>query len=141
RHDRADDCGDRRDLPDEVAREVNDVRAEVADRARARLCRIESPDALVGLPTPRLEVAGAEVDDLAELSCPDQVAGETDGRHEPVVEAAHMDDPGLLGRSPQVERLCRTSTERLLAEDVEAVADRRERGLRMNRVRAGVVEE
>ena len=57
------------DLADQVAREVDHVRAEVAERAGARDVLVEPPDHReVGVDDPLLQVAPAEVEDLAELA-------------------------------------------------------------------------
>src|SRR5919108_1617487 len=132
---------DRGDLADEVAREVDDVRPEVADRARAGLRAIEPPDALVRLPAPRLEVARAEVDDVAELAAVDELPCEPNGRHEPVVEATHVLDLRPLGLAPHLVRHRGAHPERLLAQDVLAGAGGGDRRLGVHDVRAAVVEE
>ena len=60
---------DRVDLADQVAREVDHVRAEVAEGARAGDVLVEPPDHReVGVDDPLLQVAPAEVEDLAELA-------------------------------------------------------------------------
>ena len=59
-----------RDLADEEPREVDHVRAEVAERAGARLVGIEAPRVERRIVAPVLEVAAAEVPDLAELARP-----------------------------------------------------------------------
>ena len=139
--DRAHDRRHRCDLADEVAREVDDVGAEIADRAGPGLRRIEAPGALVGLPAPGLQVAGPEVDDVAELAGLQQLPHEAHRGDEAVVEAAHVRDAGLLGLLPHPMRLLRREAERLLAEDVLAVPRRLDAGLGVDRVRAAVVEE
>ena len=53
-HERADERRDRGDLADEVAPEVDQVRAQIAEHAGARLGRVEAPARGVGLPAPRL---------------------------------------------------------------------------------------
>ena len=88
---------DRGRLAAEVAGEVDHVRAEVAERARARGLLLEPPDGGVGR-APVLQVAAAEVLDLAELARLEQLAGEPHGRDEAVVERAHVDDAGRLTR-------------------------------------------
>ena len=63
------------DLADEVAREVDDVRGEVAERARPAAAPVEAPHLGIGV-APVLEVAAAEVADVAELAGVDQLARE-----------------------------------------------------------------
>ena len=87
RHERRERRRDRGDLADEVARQVDHVRAEVTERARARLVAAEAPG-VGGRRAPVLEVAAAEVVDLAELARLDQLPGEPHRRHEAVVERA-----------------------------------------------------
>src|SRR5206468_11440012 len=60
------------DLADEVAGEVDDVRGEVAERARTRLSVVEPPH-LGSRVAPVLEIAPAEVADLAELAVVDEL--------------------------------------------------------------------
>ena len=92
RHEGVDEPRDRRDLADEEAREVDHVRAEVAERARSRLLGLEAPRGEGRVVAPVLEVAAAEVADLAELAGLDQLAGQPHRRHEAVVEAAEVLD-------------------------------------------------
>ena len=47
-----------------------------------------------GFPAPGLEIAGSEVDDLAELPGLDNLASGRDRRHEAIVEPRHADDSG-----------------------------------------------
>src|SRR5205085_223804 len=121
-HDRAHVGRHGDDLADEVAREVDHVRAEVAERAGPGLRGVEAPEAGIRVPAPRLEVTRAEVDDLAELAGVEELAREADGGDEAVVEAAQVADAGALGLLPQLVRLRRGEPERLLAEDVLAGA-------------------
>ena len=140
-HDCANRGRDRRDLADEVPREVDDVRAEITEGAGPCLSGIEPPGALVRIPAPRLEVARAEVDDVAELARVQELADEAHGGHEAVVEAAHVHDAGLLGFLPHPVRLLRREPQRLLAQDVLAVPRRLDAGLGVDGVRPAVVEE
>ena len=117
------------------------MRAEVAERARARLVRLEAPGVERRVVAPVLEVAAAEVPDLAELAGVDQLAGEAHGGHEAVVEAAQVLDAGGGDALPDLVALVRVAAERLLAEDVLARLRRRDRRLGVERVRAAVVEE
>src|SRR3954447_18213269 len=61
RQERLDEAGDGRDLACEKAREVDDVSAEVAERARTRLVRLEAPRVEARIVAPVLQVAAAEV--------------------------------------------------------------------------------
>ena len=132
--------GDGVDLADEVPGEVDDVRPEVAERARAGAVLLEAPR-LVARRTPLLEVAAAEVVDLAELAGLDHLAGEPHGGHEAVVEGAHVDDARLRHALPDLVRLRRVTAQRLLADDVLAGLRRGDRRLGVEVVRAAVVEE
>ena len=140
-NERADGRADRFDLADEMAREVDRMRAEVAERAGAGDRRVEMPVVRGRVPAPGLEVAGAEVDDLAELSGLDELACEPDRRDEAVVEAGGVDDSCVLGRAPHRVRLVGRERERLLAEDVLASARGGDRRLGVKRVRPAVHEE
>src|SRR5439155_11356578 len=139
--DRAHARRDGDDLADEVARQVDDVGAEVAEGAGSGPGGIEPPEGRVRAPAPRLQVAGAEVDDLAELAGLEQLAREPDGGDEAVVEAAHVLYACTLGRSPYFVRLGGAQPERLLAEDVLAGLRGGDRRLGVDGVRAAVVEE
>ena len=107
------------DLADEVAREVDDVRREVSERARAGLGAVEAPHLRVGV-APVLEVAPAEVTDLAELAGVDQLPRETNGRDEAVVERAQVLHAGRCDPLPDLVALVGVAPERLLADDVLA---------------------
>src|SRR5207249_5151182 len=119
---------DRLDLADEVAPEVDHVRAEVAERTGAGGGLLEAPDLVVDRP-PLLQVAAAEVVELAELAGLDQLAGEPNRRHEAVVERAHVDDAGRRNALPQVVALVGGAAERFLADDVLAGFGGRDRRL------------
>ncbi len=77
------------DLADEIAREVDHVRAEVAERARARFVLVEAPGVVRRRP-PLLQVPAAEVEDVAELTRFEHLAREPHGRDEAVVERGHV---------------------------------------------------
>ena len=135
------EAGDGRDLADEEARQVDDVRAEVAERARARLVGLEAPGVEARVVAPVLQVAAAEVADLAELAGLDQLAREPHRRHEAVVEAAEVLDARRLDALPDLVALGGVAAERLLAEDVLARLGGGDRRLGVERVGAAVVEE
>ena len=118
-----------------------DVRREVADRARAGVLDAEAPGVEARVLGPVLEVARAEVADLAELAALDQLAGEPHGRHEAVVEAAEVLDARSGDARPDRVGLVGGAAERLLAEDVLAGLGGGDRRLGVQRVRAAVVEE
>ena len=116
------------------------MRAEVAKRSGAGGLLVEAP-ARRCVDSPGLEVTGAEVEELAEVAGLDDLARQAHGRHEAVVEAAHVHDRCLLCRAPDRVRLFSRPPERLLAEDMLAVSRRLDRRLGMEVVRAAVVEE
>ena len=132
---------DRRDLADEKAGKVDDVGAEVPERAGARLVGLEAPGVEARIVTPVLQVAAAEVADLAQLAGLDQLPREAHRGHEPVVEAAEVLDAGCGDPLPDLVALRRVAPERLLAEDVLAGLRGGDRRLRVQGVRAAVVEE
>ena len=138
---RLDQTGKGCDLADEEPGEVDDVRRQVADRAAAGVLGAEAPRVEAGILGPVLEVARPEVADLAELAGLDQLAGEPDGWHEAVVEAAEVLDAGRGDARPDLVRLVGVAAERLLAEDVLAGLGRRDRRLGVHGVRSAVVEE
>ena len=102
---RLDERRHRRDLADEGPRQVDDVRAEVAERARARLVGVEAPGVERRVVAPVLEVAAAEVPDLAELARLDHLAREPDRRDEAVVERAEVLDAGRRDALPDLVAL------------------------------------
>ena len=118
-----------------------DVRAEVAERARAGLVRVEAPRVERRIVAPVLEVAAAEMPDLAELAGVDHLAREPDRRHEAVVEGAEMLDAGRRDPPPDLVALVGVAPERLLADHVLSRFGRGDRRLGVQRVRAAVVEE
>ena len=87
REKRVDERGHGGDVADEEAREVDHVGAEVAERARPGRRGVEAPRVERRVVAPVLEVAAAEVADLAELAGLDHLASEAHGRDEAVVEA------------------------------------------------------
>ncbi len=94
---------DGRQLADEEPRQIDDVRAEVANRAGSRLPSVEPPcHAESGVHEPVLQIAGAEVVDASEATFLDDLAHQPDGGHEAVVEAAHVNDAGSRGRLPHL---------------------------------------
>ena len=135
------ETGEGRDLADEETGEVDDVRREVADCAAACVLGAEAPGVEARILGPVLEVARSEVADLPELAALDQLAGEPDRRHEAVVEAAEVLDPGRRHARPDLVRLVGVAPERLLAEDVLAGLGRRDRRLGVHDVRPPVVEQ
>src|SRR5262249_58518342 len=104
RNNRAHKRRDGGDLADEIPGEVDDVRAEVADRTGPRLGAVEAPDAFVGLPAPALQVRGAEVDDVADPARLDDLARPAHRRDEAVVEGAHVLDARPLDLDPLAMR-------------------------------------
>ena len=129
------------DLADEVAGHVDHVRGEVAERAAAGLGGIEAPHALArGVGAPRLPVGAAEVVHLAELARLEDLARAPHGRHEAVVERAHVHDPGLGHRGEHLARLGGVERQRLLAEHVLAGPRGGDRGLGVQVVREQVLE-
>src|SRR5207249_6471804 len=80
------EAGDGVNLAGEEAREVDDVRAEVAERARAGFVRMEAPGVERRVVAPVLQVAAAEVPDLPELPGVDHLPRQPHRRDEAVVE-------------------------------------------------------
>ena len=130
-----------RDVTDEEACEVDHVSAEVAERTGAGGRGIEAPRVQRRIVAPVLQVAAAEVADLAELAGLDDLAGESNSGDEAVVERAEVLDAGCLDPLPDVVALVGITPERLLAENVLARFGCGDRRLRVERVRAAVVEQ
>ncbi len=130
----------RRDFPDEIARQVDHVRAQVAERSRAGGLAVESPDLVVDV-APLLEIAPSEVVDVAQLPGLQHLAREADRRDEAVVESAHVLDAGRRDALPDLVALVGRARQRLLADDVLAGLGRRDRRLCVQVVRPAVVEE
>ncbi len=128
------------DLADQVAREVDHVRAEVAERARPREVLLEAPDVALGR-APLLQIGAAEVLDVAELAGLDDLARQPDRRHEAVVERAHVLDAGRLHALPRLVGLGGVAPQRLLADHVLARLGGRDRRLGVQVVRPRVVEQ
>ena len=141
RQERLHEPGHRGDLAGEESREVDDVRPEVAERARTRFVGMEAPRVERRVVAPVLEVAPAEVADLAELARLDHLAREPHRRHEAVVERAHVLDAGGRHLLPDLVALFGVAAERLLADHVLARLGRSDRRLGVQRVRAAVVEQ
>ena len=129
------------DVADEEAREIDHVGAEVAECTRTGCGGVEAPRVERRVVAPVLEVAAAEVADLAELARLDHLAGETNGGDEAVVEGAEVLDPRCGDTLPDLVALVGVAAERLLAEDVLACLGGGDRRLGMKRVRAAVVEQ
>ena len=115
--------------------------SEVAERTRPGLGSVEAPGVEGRVVAPVLEIATPEVADLAELSCVDHLPRETHGGDETVVEGAEMLDAGCCDSLPDVVALVCGSTQGLLAEDMLARLCGGDRRLRVEGVRASVVEE
>ena len=79
--------------------------------------------------------------DLPQLARLDQLPRKPDGRHEAIVEAAHVLDAGGRDLLPDVVALGRVAPERFLADHVLAGLSGGDRRLGVQRVRAAVVEE
>ena len=87
------------DLPDQVARQVHHVRGQVAQRPAARERGVEAPHAFAcRVGAPRLPVDAAEVAHLPQVAGLEHLAGAAHGRHEAVVEGAHVHDVRLAHR-------------------------------------------
>ncbi len=129
------------DLTDEETAEIDDVSRQIANRSRARFLGAEPPGVEARILGPVLEVARSEVANLSDLAAFDELAGEPDRGHEPVVEAAKMLDPRRRHSRPDLVRLVRVAAERLLAEDMLAGLGSRDRRLGMNGVWPAVVEQ
>jgi hypothetical protein len=136
------DGGDGGDLADEEANQVDEVGSEVPGRPRARQRPLQAPGGgRVGIAQPILQVSHSDVPDLAELAGGDQIAGEPDGGDEPVVERAHVGDPGRLDTAPGVEGLVGVAPQRLLADHVLAGLRGRDRRLGVQVVGPAVVDQ
>ena len=110
--------------------QVDDVSGEVAERTRARLSAVEAPHLGIGV-APVLQVAPAEVADLAELARVDQLPCESHGRDEAVVERAQVLHARRRDSAPDLVALVRVAPERLLADDVLARLGGGDRRLRV----------
>ena len=132
-------------LPGDVLREVDDVRADVAERARAGLVLLQPPRHGRGrVGDPVLQVLGADVPDVAEPPVGDELAGQADRRHAPVGEADHRPDPagrGLLGRLGHRLGLRDRVGQRLLAEHVLAGLERGDGDLGVRVTRGADVDQ
>src|SRR5205823_7011976 len=134
RHERLHEPGDRGDLAVQEPREIDHVRAEIAERPRAGLVGIEAPRVEARIVGPVLEVAAAEVPDLPELARLDHLPRQADGRHEAVVEPAEVLDARGGDAAPDLVALAGVAPERLLADHVLARFSRSDRRLRVQRV-------
>ena len=114
------EAGDSVDLAREKAREVDHMRAQVAERPGTGLVRLEPPRVERRVVAPVLEIAPTEVPDLPQLAGVDQLAGQAYRRHEPVVEGAEVLDARRRDATPDLVALVRVATERLLADHVLA---------------------
>jgi hypothetical protein len=129
--------GQRRHAGDHVAgdelRHVDDVRADVAERARPRLVLPQAPDQReLRVDDPVLQVGRAHMAHLSEPALLHEPARQRHRRHAPVVEAdhaAHAALPRPLGRRDHRARLVHGVRERLLTEHVLAGVQRGDRDL------------
>src|SRR6185369_6610586 len=90
---------------------------------------------------PVLQVAAAEVTDLAELAGIDHLPRQPAGGHEAVVERTEMLHAGCRNALPDVVALAGVASERLLAEDVLPGLGGGDGRLAVERVRPAVVDE
>ena len=108
----------------DVLGEVDDVGADVAERAGAGLGLVEPPrQRRLGVGDPVLEVLRPHVPDLADPALGDELAGQRDRRHPAVGEAdhrAHAVRGRLLGGGGHRLRLGDRVGQRLLAQHVLA---------------------
>src|SRR6266851_3180881 len=84
-----------------------------------------------GVGDPFLQVAAAKMVDLPEIARLEHLASKAHGRHEPVVERAHVLDAGLRHPLPDVIAFLGIAAERLFAHDMLASLGRRDRRRRM----------
>src|SRR5947208_5101154 len=101
---RSHEAADGLDLSDEVAGEVDDVSGEIPKCSRPRGRAVEAPDLFAGV-APVLQVTAAEVTQLTELTCIDQLTRQAHRRHEAVVERAHVLHAGCRDATPDVVAL------------------------------------
>ena len=114
----------------DVAAEVERVRQDVAERARARLLLAEAPvERQRRVDAPVLQVRAAVVEDAAELARGHELARQHHRGDAAVVVAQHVRHAGLLHRLPHRLRLAHVVGERLLAQDRLARLRRRDRDL------------
>src|SRR6266540_4905519 len=102
---------------------------------------MEAPRVERRIVPPVLQVAAAEVPELAELALLDQLARQADRRYEAVVKAAHVLDARPSDPPPDLVALIRSPSERFLAEHVLPRLCVGDRLLSVQRVRPAVVEE
>jgi hypothetical protein len=121
--------GDR--VPGQELRQVDDVRAEVAERARTRMLGLHPPGQRgVRVDQPVLQVHGADVAQRTDAAPLDQPPGQREGRHPPVVEPDHGAGAGWerrVGRGRHRLGLGQGVRERLLAQHVLARPQRGDR--------------
>src|SRR5207249_8300978 len=101
-HECLDDARDRTEFADEVARQVDDVRTEIAERAGSRLVRIEAPRVERRVVAPVLQVTAAEVAELSECALLDQFPREPYRGDEAIVEPAQVLDAGRGDAAPHL---------------------------------------
>ena len=120
-------------LPGDVLRQVDDVRADVAERTGAGLVLLQPPRHGRGrVGDPVLQVLGAHVPDVAEPAVGDELAGQRDRRHPAVGEADHRPHAvggGLGGGLGHRLGLGDGVGQRLLAQHVLAGLERGDRDL------------
>ena len=117
------------------------MRAEIAERPAACLVGVEAPGVERRVVAPVLQIAAAEVADLAELARVDQLAREPHRRNETIVEGAQMLHAGRSDRLPDLVALVGVAPERLLADDVLSRLRCGDRRLPVDGVRPAVVEQ
>jgi hypothetical protein len=130
------------DLGDVVAENevhrVEPVRADVGERTQLAAFLRQQPPVVVGVvEQPVLEVAAVDVDDPPELTLGDHCPQRLQRRVEPQVVVDGKHPLGRLHRGHQSRRLLAGHRQRLLADDMLARRQRRERMLRVQPVGRG----
>src|SRR5579871_5445872 len=125
-----------------VLREVEPVRADVADRAQGpALRRLDAPVVVGVEEQPVLPVTAVHERHRSEVAAPDQGAGVLQHRIEADVERHGVDQSAGLRRADEVRRLGRRHRQRLLAHDVLPGGERGPRRGIVERVRSRDVHD
>lgn len=120
-----DDTVDLSELADKMARQVNDMRIDIAMDAAAAGLLLEPPvERKFRVRQTVLRIARAEMVNAAQRAFANHSFGQCYGRYAPVIMADHVDTLGLFGRGKNGFALLQISAHRFFAEDVLAIFQR-----------------
>ena len=116
----------RLNVAEELHRNEQEMRSQVANDAAAGLAAVEAP-AILLCPGVAAKVSQAQMIRLPEIALLDQFAQVAGGGHETVSERHHVTNAGRFGRHQHFPRLGHVERQRLFAQHMQAARQRRHR--------------